>query len=76
MPAIYGILVSLYFIACVGIWYFKQWGVELFLITFFSKIIFFVTTNQIDVSFYIGNFISLISIIILLKFYPKMNQNL
>lgn len=76
MPAIYGILVSLYFIACVGIWYFKQWGVELYLIAFFLKILFFVFTNQLDFGFYLGNFISITSIIILLKFYPKMNKNL
>jgi hypothetical protein len=76
MPAIYGILVSLYFIACVGIWYFKQWGVELFLITFFAKILFFVFTNQFDAGFYFGNFISIVSIIILLRFYRRMNPNL
>jgi len=76
MPAIYGILVSLYFIACVGIWYFKQWGVQLFLISFFAKILFFIFTNQLGFSFYLGNSISIISIIILLKFYIKMNKNL
>ena len=76
MPAIYGILVSLYFIACVGIWYFKQWGVQLYLIAFFAKILFFIFTNQLNFGFYFGNFISIISIIILLKFYPKMNENL
>ena len=76
MPAIYGILVSLYFIACVGIWYFKQWGVQLYLISFFAKILFFIFTNQIGFSFYFGNAISIISIFILLRFYKRMNANL
>ncbi len=76
MPAVYGILVSLYFIACVGIWYFKQWGVQLYLISFFAKILFFIFTNQVGFSFYVGNVISIVSIIIFLKFYKHMNANL
>ncbi len=76
MPAVYGILVSLYFIACVGIWYFKQWGVQLYLISFFAKILFFIFTNQVGFSFYVGNVISIVSIFIFLKFYKHMNANL
>lgn len=76
MPAIYGILVSLFFIACVGIWYFKQWGVQLYLVSFFAKILFFIFTNQVGVSFYIGNVVSIVSIVIFLKHYRQMNANL
>lgn len=76
MPAIYGILVSLYFIACVGIWHFKQWGAELFVITFFFKIIFFLYVGLLDSGFYFSSIIAATSIIILLKHYGKMNKNL
>lgn len=76
MPAIYGILAAANFIACVGLWYFKQWGVQLYILSFFSKTLFVVLTQQYTYSFYFGEFISFIFIVILLRFYPKMSQNL
>jgi hypothetical protein len=76
VPAIYGILVSAYFISCVGIWYFKQWGVQLYLITFFAKTLFFILTSQTGVTFYISTILTLVFIAILIRFYPKMNPNL
>jgi hypothetical protein len=76
MPAIYGILVASHFIGCVGIWYFKQWGVQLYLLSFFAKTLFYLLTHQTGFGFYAGTLISLIFIIILLKYYPKMNANL
>ncbi len=76
MPALFGILVSAQFIACVGIWYYKQWGVQLYLLAFFAKTLFFLTTDQTGFSFYFGASISLISIVLLLWHYPKMNPNL
>jgi hypothetical protein len=76
MPALYGILVALQFISCVGLWYFKQWGVQLFLITFFAKTLFFLTTGQTGFTFYLGLLFSISFIIILLRFYRRMNPNL
>ena len=76
MPAVFGVLISAQFIACVGIWYYKRWGVQIYLMTFFAKTLFFLTTDQIGFSFYLGGVISLISIVLLLKYYPKMNPNL
>jgi hypothetical protein len=76
MPAVFGILVSAQFISCVGVWYYKQWGVQLYLIAFFAKTIFFLTTQQTGISFYFGGLISLTSIILMLRFYPKMSPNL
>jgi hypothetical protein len=76
MPALYGILVASNFIACVGIWYFKKWGVQLFLYSFFAKTIFFILTLQTGGSFYLGIMIFIISLIFLIKYYPKMNANL
>ncbi|WP_317899838.1 hypothetical protein [Aurantibacillus circumpalustris] len=76
MPALFGILISAQFIACVGVWYYKQWGVQMYLLAFFAKTIFFLTTQQTGFSFYFGGLISLVSIILLLRHYPKMNPNL
>src|SRR3954463_5569546 len=71
MPAIYGILVASNFIACVGLWYYKQWGVQLYLLSFFTKTIFFILIHQFSGSSYLGTFLSIISIFILLRFYSK-----
>lgn len=76
MPAIYGILVSAHFIACVGIWYFKQWGVQLYLMAFFAKTLFYLLTDQIGLSLYVGSAFSVVFMFILLRHYPKMNPNL
>lgn len=76
MPAIYGILVASNFIACVGIWYFKQWGVQLYLISFFCKLLFFILIHQISFGSYFSTLLSVISIFILLRFYSKMSPNL
>jgi uncharacterized membrane protein (DUF2068 family) len=76
VPAIFGILVAIHFIACVGIWYFKKWGVQLFLISFFCKILFYLFIHDVGISFYINTTLSLAMIVVLLRFYPKMNANL
>jgi hypothetical protein len=76
MPAVYGILVACNFISCVGIWFFKQWGVQLYIVSFFAKTLFFVLLKQYSFSLYLSSFVSIIFIFILLRFYPKMSQNL
>ncbi|MBA2611801.1 MAG: hypothetical protein H0U95_07520 [Bacteroidetes bacterium] len=76
VPAIYGILVAANFIACVGLWYFKQWGVQLYVISIFAKLLFYILSNQMGFGFYFNIILSFIFILILLRFYPKMNQNL
>jgi hypothetical protein len=76
MPAIFGILVAANFIACVGIWYFKQWGVEVYLLSFFGKILFNLSINAFGPGFYFSTFLSIIFATILLRFYKRMNANL
>lgn len=76
MPALYGILVASHFISCVGIWYFKQWGVQLYLLAFFAKTLFYLGTDQMGFSFYFGVVLTLVFGSILLKHYPRMNPNL
>lgn len=76
VPAIYGLLVAAQFISCVGIWYFKQWGVQLYVLTFFAKTLFFMLSQQTGFSFYTGMIVSVVFVIILLRHYPRMNPNL
>lgn len=76
IPALYGLLVAAQFIATVGVWYLKQWGVQLYLISFFAKTIFFMLTEQTGFSFFMGIGISLIFISQQLRFYRQLNPNL
>lgn len=76
MPALYGILVAAHFISCVGLWYFKKWGMQLYLIAFFAKTLFYLTTNQLGAMFYFNTFLSVIFILLLIRHYTKMSPNL
>ena len=76
VPAIYGLLVAAQFIATVGIWHFKQWGVQLYLLDFFAKVLFFMLTNQLGLSFYFSSLIALTFIVFQLRYYRQMNPNL
>lgn len=76
MPAVFGILVAAHFIACVGMWYYKQWGVELYLLAFFSKTLFYLTTNQLGAMFFVNVVITVVFIVLLLRHYRKMSPNL
>ena len=76
VPALYGILVAGSFIACVGLWYLKRWGLQLYLMTFFAKVLFNLINEQTGVAFYINTLISITFIIVLLRYYPKMKPNL
>lgn len=76
MPALYGLLVAINFISCVGLWYFKKWGAELYIASFFAKTMFFMLTQQTGLGFYFGILLSTVFSVILLRFYPKMSRNL
>jgi hypothetical protein len=76
IPAFYGILVSAQFIACVGMWYMKQWGVNLYLLSFFAKTLFFITTGQTGPVFYFSAFLNALFICLMLRYYPRMDPNL
>jgi hypothetical protein len=74
-PALYSLVMCLQFIALVGIWYMKRWGVELFIASFFCKAILFVFMNTFDYNS-LTFIMSVIFIITLLFFYRKMDVNL
>jgi hypothetical protein len=76
MPALFGILVAANFISSVGIWYMKQWGVELYLISFFSKILFDMSINEYGFGFYWTIVVSFFFSCVLIRFYRRMDANL
>jgi uncharacterized membrane protein (DUF2068 family) len=76
MPAIYGIIVSAQFIGCVGLWYFKRWGAELYVTGFFLKVLFHLFTDTAGGGLILSAVVNLVFFIFLLKHYPRMNPNL
>lgn len=72
-PALFGIIVAFSFIAYIGVWHMKQWGVKLFLITFFVKQMLLILINDIS---YVGLSLSVLFIVAMLFFYKKMDVNL
>lgn len=76
VPAVYGVLVAMHFISCVGLWFFKQWGVQLYLMSFFARILFKIIYALTGAVFYGGLIMELVFIIILLRHYKRMNVNL
>jgi hypothetical protein len=50
--------------------------VQLYLLTFFAKTLFFIVIQQYTPGFYLNTGLSFIFIFILLKYYSKMSQNL
>lgn len=72
-PALFGLLISLRFIAYVGLWHMKRWGVELFLVTVTAELIEVIVTNDFSA---ILNVYNLGIAVILVLMYKKMDRNL
>lgn len=75
VPALYGAIIAMQFISLVGVWYFKQWGVVMYLIAFFGKTAFHIVINDTGFGFYAFLTISIVSLVFILKHFPKMNPN-
>jgi hypothetical protein len=76
IPAIYGLIIAGTFISFIGIWNMKRWGVEWYISFFCIKSIFFVMTDQLGISSYIGMLFSIAFIMIFFFYYKKMSLNL
>jgi hypothetical protein len=76
MPAIYGLIVAATFISFIGVWHMKRWGTELYVISFCSKILFFVLTQTFGWSSIIGILFSVWFTITFLIYYRRMDINL
>jgi len=73
MPALLGAIRASMFIAFIGVWYMKQWGVRLFISIFFVKEIIFLL---IDDTNFLSVVLSIFFIICMLIFYKRMDPNL
>lgn len=74
-PAVFALLISLRFIAFVGVWHMKKWGVELFMLTLAVQVILATliesyTINRIALGIHIALLIAMIAT------YRKMDTNL
>lgn len=76
IPMILGIIITLQFISFIGIWHMKQWGVQLFIIIFCTRVITFMLLDMMTFRFYYNIFLSLIFIVFFLIHYRKMDTNL
>lgn len=76
VPALYGFIVAGSFIAYIGLWHMKQWGVQLFFLIFFIKTLFLILINDLGGGTIVGIVFTVAFGIVLLRFYPKMDINL
>jgi hypothetical protein len=76
MPAIYGLIVAATFISFIGVWHLKRWGMELYAISFFCKMLFFILTKTFEITSIAGVVFSTWFIITYLFYYKKMDANL
>ena len=72
-PALFGSLISLRFIALVGVWHMKKWGVRLFLIVF---IVYELINFLVDDLSYFEVSLSGILAVVFISFYNRMDDNL
>lgn len=72
-PALYGLLVTATFIALIGIWHMKRWGVEMLLYTAFTKIIYLSLIDELGA---MGVLFLIILIAGTVPFYKRMDRNL
>ncbi len=76
IPMILGIIITLQFISVIGVWHMKQWGVQLFITMFFTRVITFMILDLYGFRFFFNIAYSVFFIVIFLIFYPKMDKNL
>jgi hypothetical protein len=76
IPALFGILVAAHFMACVGLWYFKRWGAELYLFAFFARTLFYMLTDQMGPAFTLNIIVTAFFAFFLVRYYPRMDANL
>ncbi len=76
IPMILGIIITLQFISVIGIWHMKQWGVQLFILMFFTRVITFLLLDIYTFQFFFNILYSLFFTIFFLIYYKQMDKNL
>lgn len=72
-PLLFGSLVSLRFMALIGVWYMKKWGPILFLLVF---LVFEITSMMVGISREIEFPVSAVLCLVFLRYVPRMDDNL
>lgn len=76
MPALYGIIIAAQFIACVGLWFFKRWGAELYVAAFVARVLFQLLNDAAGPGLVVSALLNTVFLVILLRHYPRMDLNL
>ena len=76
IPMILGIVITLQFVALIGIWHMKRWGVELFIVMFFARLLLFMLLELYGFRFYFNMAYCTIFSFCFLAYYKKMDSNL
>lgn len=72
-PAVYGIIIAMQFISFIGIWHMKKWGVHLFIVSFFSQLLFALSVDDVSI---VGIVLRGIYLIFFLFYYRRMEDEL
>ena len=76
VPMVIGIIITVQFVAIIGVWHMKQWGVQLFIIIFTVRVITFMFLEMYTFRFYFNIVYSIIFIGVFLYHFKKMDTNL
>lgn len=74
-PALFGLIIAGRFIAFIGIWYMKRWGVLLMIVCAFVKFGVNILTNQTGYGMILGALTDVTFITILGFHFKKMDRN-
>ena len=72
-PAVLGLIVAVNFISVIGVWNMKRWGINLYILVFFAKLLFQVLIDDIGSP---GIVIAVFFISAVLPYYNRMDRNL
>jgi hypothetical protein len=72
-PPLLGLLIALQFMAFVGVWHLKRWGVHLFIYVFLSKTILLLLIDDVST---IGTILSILFIGLFFIWYKRLDVNL
>lgn len=73
LPALMGLVIAGNFIAYIGLWHMKRWGVNMFIVTVVAKQILALILNDIN---FFGVGLSTLFLAVMLRFYKRMDVNL
>lgn len=75
-PAILGFIVAMRFIALVGVWHMKRWGVHFFVYAFLLRIVLYILMADIGIFGMAHLFFCVLYAAIFFVYYRRMDANL